>query len=197
MDWPIEPGEYEVVDPKNSVAVVTMADDLAIDKTSLAVVGKVRTENLGVERIIVNTISNPNIRYVVVCGREIKGHKSGDALINVWKSGIDRNKRIVSAKGALPVIQNLPKKFVERFKEQVEIIDLLNEVDKEKIDGRIASLKTKPSFKGGKLDFKDYAVKEEHIAREIVPTGGGTVFVSQEYGVAVDAESGLVIESGA
>lgn len=197
MDWPIEPGEYEVVDAKNSVAVVTMADELDVSRSPLAIVGKVRTENLGVERIIVNTISNPNIRYLVVCGGEIKGHRSGDALINVWKNGIDRSKRIVGASGALPVIQNLPGKFVDRFKEQIELVDLLGEADKGKIDKRISSLKTKPPFKGSELDFKDYAVKEEHIAREIVPTGGNIVFVSQEYGIGVDAESGLVIESGA
>jgi len=195
MDWPIEPGEYRTYDPRQGVAVVTMADEIDLPEGRLAIAGKVRTENLGLERIVVNVISNPNIRYLVVCGDEIKGHKSGDALISLWKNGVDENKRIIGAEGALPVIQNLPKKFVQRFKEQVEIVNLLDETDRGKIGAEISKLKPKKPFSGEGLDFKDYAVKEEHVAREIVPTGGTTVFVSPEYGIAVDSESGLVINS--
>jgi tetrahydromethanopterin S-methyltransferase subunit A len=196
-DWPIEPGEYEVCDPKKSIAVVTMANDFDLPKDKIAKFGKVRTENLGLERIIVNTISNPCIRYLVLCGEEIKGHKSGASLIALWKNGVDKNRKIIGAPGALPVIQNLPRRFIDRFKEQVEIIDLLGETDSKKIAKTINSLKSKETFKGKKLNFKDYAVKEEHVPKEIVPTGSNIVYVSPEYGVAIDVDSGLVIESGA
>ncbi|MBN2517674.1 MAG: tetrahydromethanopterin S-methyltransferase subunit A [Candidatus Altiarchaeota archaeon] len=197
MEWPIEPGEYEVCDPKKSIAVVTLADDIEVPRDKIAKFGKVRTENLGLERIIVNTISNPCIRYLVICGEEIKGHRSGASLVALWKNGLDKNRKIIGAPGALPVIQNLPRNFVDRFREQVEVVDLIGETDAKRIEKSINSLKKKDAFKGEGLNFKDYAVKEEHIARELVPTGGNVVFVSQEYGVAVDVDSGLVIESGA
>ncbi len=40
----------------------------------------IKTENLGLEKVIANIISNPNIRFILLCGTEVKGHLSGQTL---------------------------------------------------------------------------------------------------------------------
>jgi tetrahydromethanopterin S-methyltransferase subunit A len=37
----------------------------------LAIVGTLHTENLGIERIIRNTLANPNIRFLILCGQDM------------------------------------------------------------------------------------------------------------------------------
>ena len=42
-----------------------------------ALCGPCKTENLGLEKVIANVIANPNIRFMLFCGTEVKGHLSG------------------------------------------------------------------------------------------------------------------------
>jgi tetrahydromethanopterin S-methyltransferase subunit A len=35
---------------------------------------------LGIEKLTANIISNPNIRYLIVTGMEVKGHITGQAI---------------------------------------------------------------------------------------------------------------------
>jgi Tetrahydromethanopterin S-methyltransferase, subunit A len=35
-----------------------------------ALSGMLQTENVGMEKMIYNIVANPNIRYIVLCGRE-------------------------------------------------------------------------------------------------------------------------------
>ncbi len=52
-------------------------------------IGPCKTENLGVEKIVANTISNSNIRFLLLCGMESKGHLPGNTLLALHKNGID------------------------------------------------------------------------------------------------------------
>ncbi|HUL62190.1 MAG TPA: tetrahydromethanopterin S-methyltransferase subunit A, partial [Methanocella sp.] len=85
--WPVVKGEYDVGDPKSDVVVATCGshfNQFPI-KAGAAMQGPFKTENLGIEKIVANIISNPNIRWLIVCGSEVKGHISGDALIALYK----------------------------------------------------------------------------------------------------------------
>src|SRR3989338_2541756 len=74
--WPLVPGEYfafcEGRGDTCPVAVSTLssaklAEDLAsLKPKGLCIVGKLETENIGVDKIIKNTITNPSIRFLVV-----------------------------------------------------------------------------------------------------------------------------------
>jgi len=195
VEWPMEPGEYTVCSETGSISVVTLADEFDLEKENLALYGKLRTENLGIERIIVNTITNPNIRYLIVCGREIRGHNSGQSITSLWQNGLDENKRIIGSKGALPFIQNLPRSFVDRFREQIELVNLIDTDDPKEINKKIRELAKKkiPAFEGEDLDFTSYGVKEEKVERKIVATGENSILVSGEYGIIIDPESGLIV----
>jgi len=88
-NWPVLSGNYSIGNPSSNVAIVTITSKLKFPKELFAIVGEMKTENLGIERVIINTISNANIRYMVVCGKESKGHFAGQTLISIHENGID------------------------------------------------------------------------------------------------------------
>jgi len=96
-------------------------------ESGAALAGTLQTENVGLEKVICNIVSNPNIRYLVVCGPESPGHLVGDAILALAKNGTDNRRRIVGAEAPTPYLFNIPPEFVERFREQVTVIDLINE----------------------------------------------------------------------
>ena len=96
-------------------------------ESGAALSGTLQTENIGLEKVLCNIVSNPNIRYLVVCGPESPGHSVGDAILALERNGLDERKRIVGAEAPTPYLFNLPPGSVERFREQVTVIDLVNE----------------------------------------------------------------------
>lgn len=136
--WPVLSGKYEIGNKSSHVAVATISSRFNLPKDMFALCGEVRTENLGVERVIVNTISNCNIRYIVVCGKESKGHFAGQSIIAIHENGIDENGKIIGSKGAIPFIENIPKEAVDRFRRQIKkVINLIDETDVTKITEKI------------------------------------------------------------
>jgi tetrahydromethanopterin S-methyltransferase subunit A len=71
--WPPLPGDYRVLRYAAPVAVCTLGDsDLAAAVTAeadpqVAITGTLTTENLGIERLVRNTITNPNLRFGALC----------------------------------------------------------------------------------------------------------------------------------
>ncbi|MGB4142063.1 MAG: tetrahydromethanopterin S-methyltransferase subunit A, partial [Candidatus Methanoculleus thermohydrogenotrophicum] len=132
-------------DPQSCVAVVTMGshlDEQAICDAGAAIAGTCMTENLGIEKVIANVISNPNIRFVLCCGTEVKGHLSGQSFIALHQNGVSEG-RIVGAQGAIPFIENLPDEAIKRFQEQVEIVNIMETEDLGTIKAKINELKAK------------------------------------------------------
>jgi len=130
-------GEFTACSPNGCVAVVLLNIQYTPPE-SVAIYGRLKTENIGIEKIVANTISNPHIRFLVVCGDDIRGHRSGSSLLALHKNGIDNNHRIIDAPGAIPYIENLKEDAIKRFQDQLNIVDLLAEKEKEKIDKIIA-----------------------------------------------------------
>jgi tetrahydromethanopterin S-methyltransferase subunit A len=136
--WPVVKGEYDAGDPKSDVAVATCGSHFSMFpiKAGAAIAGPFKTENLGIEKIVANIISNPNIRFLIICGSEVKGHISGDALISLHKYGV-KDGRIINAKGAIPFIENLDANAIKRFQEQVQLVEMVDVEDEAKITAAI------------------------------------------------------------
>ena len=139
--WPPVRGDYRIGDPNAGVAVATLASPLFVLVGShlppyigAAIYGPCKTENLGVEKIVANVISNCNIRFLIITGVESKGHLPGDTLLALHRNGIDEQGRIIGSKGAIPFIQNLPTEAIRRFQRQVELIDCIGLEDMEQIE---------------------------------------------------------------
>ena len=135
--WPIVSGEYVVGNPESCVGVITLGShglEQACIDAGAAIAGPCHTENLGIEKVIANYISNPNIRFMVLCGSEVQGHITGQCFKALWENGIGDDGGIIGAKGAIPFLENVGKDAVERFQRQiVEVIDLIDVEDTGKI----------------------------------------------------------------
>ena len=130
--WPVVKGDYVVGMPESRIAVVTLASTLE-SYLDAAIWGTCKTENLGAEKIIANLISNSNIRYVLVCGSESRGHLAGQTLLALHKNGIDDQGRIIGSDGAIPFIENISKDAIERFQKQVQLMGYIGLIDQDKI----------------------------------------------------------------
>ncbi|MCG7840836.1 MAG: hypothetical protein MIO87_02875 [Methanomassiliicoccales archaeon] len=125
--WPITSGDYVLGNERSPVAVLIIgrgAVDVPLDL--FCIKGILKTENIGLEKVIANIISLPSIRVLIICGREEFGHFPGDAIRSLKENGIDEHHRIIGTKAAIPFLCDLPPEAVERFQEQVEIVDLLD-----------------------------------------------------------------------
>ncbi|RLF05498.1 MAG: tetrahydromethanopterin S-methyltransferase subunit F, partial [Thermoprotei archaeon] len=95
----------------------------------------------GLEKIVVNIISNPNIRFLIVCGIEVTGHVTGGSFKSLHEKGIDpASKKINGAPGAIPYVEHLTVEAVERFQKQVQFIDMIGVEDIEKIKAKVEEL---------------------------------------------------------
>ena len=126
-----------------------------------AITGPHKTENLGIEKIVANVISNPNIRFLLVTGAEVKGHIAGEAIMMLHKNGIKDN-RIVGATGAIPYIENLPDDSIKRFQAQVQIVEMMGTEDEGAIVAKVKELAAKdPGAFAGEPMIIQVGEKEE------------------------------------
>ena len=184
--WPPVRGDYRVGNANAGVAVVTLASPLF--PQGAAIFGPCKTENLGVEKIVANVISNCNIRILLICGVESKGHLPGNTILALHKNGIDEQGRIIGSRGAIPFIQNLPPEAIERFQEQVELIDCIGLED-------IAEIEELISRYSGLCDTypaKPFLVIKRRAAPQKIAFGKGDLFFGA--GVFMDTQAWVVIE---
>lgn len=128
--WPVMEGNYLLGNHTASIAMCTLADtDLPIELKEAkalkhaAIIGSLATENLGIERVIRNINANPNIRFLVLCGRDSRGHKAGQALICLKNNGVNEQNRIIGAQGPRPFLKNVSAQEIEAFRNNVTVVD--------------------------------------------------------------------------
>lgn len=111
-------------------------------RDELAIIGKTFTENLGIEKVVQNIVSNPSIRFLILCGYE-SPHRVGQSFIALKRAGVDSEHHIVGSLGRIPVLKNLNHEQISRFREQVEIVDLIGEQRIERIMATVAELNSR------------------------------------------------------
>ncbi len=135
--WPHNPGSYELRDPSCPVAFVCPSQSQELQNKAInwgaAISGPCVTPDRGVEIMIANIVGNPNIRYLVLGGKD-SGHLSGDVIYSLWRWGIDKKTRRVKRTNCPtnPYLRNLPLEVIERFRKQVTVLNLLK-VENEEI----------------------------------------------------------------
>ena len=147
--WPPLPGDYQVLRYGAPVAVCALNSPELVAPLAraahgdLSLVGTLRTENLGIERVIRNVLANPNIRFLVLSGQDTRqpiGHLPGQSLASLFQNGLDERGRIVGAQGRRPVLKNVSSDQVSAFLRQVELSNLIGETSVERIANRIGEL---------------------------------------------------------
>ena len=133
------PEEVYFGNKNSSIAVCTLSSIDLLKKLAnpqflenVAIVGRLLSENKGIESLVRYVNENQNITSIVLCGKEVWGHKAGHSLIQLHKNGIDNDGRILDSISPDPIV-NLSKLEIEKFQSQIEIIEMIGETNPEKI----------------------------------------------------------------
>jgi tetrahydromethanopterin S-methyltransferase subunit A len=182
--WPLVKGDFISGDANSAVAVVTMGshlDEKGICDAGAAMCGSCKTENLGLEKVIANIVANPNIRFMLCCGTEVKGHLAGQTMIALHKGGV-KEGRVVGAEGAIPFIENLNDDAIKRFQEQIECVNIMEAEDLNTIKAKMDELKARdPGAFGADamvVEVKEAAGGVEEAGGEVAPLSGEVALIT-------------------
>lgn len=154
-EYPPEEGHYLRGNDYSPVAVVVMHNApreegketppeieqlvrVAIENGA-ALAGTLQTANIGLEKLVANIVADTNIRYLILCGREVEGHKAGGALIALIKNDVDAKRIIIGTSAPTAYLFNIPLRVIERFRKQITLINLLNVIDLETVKKAVRS----------------------------------------------------------
>jgi tetrahydromethanopterin S-methyltransferase subunit A len=154
--WPSVPGEYyafcngsDCPVAVSTLASVELAEEIAGKRPEgLCIIGKTETENIGIDKVIKNTVTNPTIRFLLLVGKDPEGHHSGKTLFSLWQNGVDENMKVVGSPGRHPILKNVSLSEVESFRKQVQVINMIGCEDTKIIINKMAELSKKlPSIR--------------------------------------------------
>ena len=180
-DYPPEDGRYVRGNDASPVAVAIIlnhdADKIPPEieilvrtgiESGAALSGTIQTENIGFEKVVCNIVANPNIRYIIIGGPESEGHLTGEALKALIQNGVDEKMRIRDTSAPHPFLYNLPMEFIDRFQNQLSVIDLQFEGNPELIRKAVWSCyqENAVEFRGYSL-FDPGAIPEQPLSGKI------------------------------
>jgi tetrahydromethanopterin S-methyltransferase subunit A len=112
----------------------------------ILIAGRLLTENKGIDAIIRFTIKNPELNYLILCGKEVRGHNAGQAILALHRHGVNDKGIIVRAIGPSPFL-NSSQEEIELFRKQVIIFDLIGIDNIQEIKTSLSSMtKDDPTF---------------------------------------------------
>ena len=125
--------------PRSSLAICTLSSiDLLKEilnsnlLSKVALVGRLFSENKGIDSLVRYVISNKNLETILLCGKDTPGHRPGHSLLNLYKNGIDNQGRIIGSSSPDPIL-TITKSEVLKFQNQVKLIDEIGETSISKI----------------------------------------------------------------
>ncbi len=129
--------------PNSSIAVCTLSSiDLLKELANseilnhISIVGKLLSENKGIDSIIKYVNKNQKINIIIVCGKEVWGHKAGHSLFQLHKNGIDKNYRIINSTSPDPYL-TVSKTHIQYFQNNITLVNLIAETDFATISDKI------------------------------------------------------------
>ena len=99
---------------------------------NVAIAGRLFTENKGIDSMIKHVNENKKIKTIIVCGKEVWGHKSGHSLFELHKNGIDNDKRIINSTSPEPFL-TVSNSEIQYFQKEITLVNLINETNIESI----------------------------------------------------------------
>ena len=127
----------------SSTAVCTLSSIDLLRKISnsdlmndISIVGRLLSENKGIDSLIQHVNQNKKIDKIIVCGKEVWGHKAGHSLFQLHQNGIDNNNRIIGSKSPDPIL-SVKHSEISYFQKEVKLINLIGETNPRKISQHI------------------------------------------------------------
>lgn len=106
-----------------------------------------------------NVVANPAIRHLILCGRDSRGHRAGQAIIALKEDGVDASNRIVGAKGPRPSLKNLSLDEIGAFRGGVTVVDEIDTKDPKRIAEVARHLGALPSGEAVRVAPRVHQVK--------------------------------------
>ena len=138
------PDEYFYGNSNSSIAICTLSSMDLLKKFSnspilnnFSIVGRLLSENKGIDSIIEYINKNQKITTIIVCGKEVWGHKSGHSLFLLHENGIDKNNRIINSTSPNPFL-TVSKSKIQYFQNNITLVNLINETNYEIILEKIS-----------------------------------------------------------
>ena len=129
--------------PNLSIAVCTLSSidllkQFANSKilNHISIVGRLLSENKGIDSIIKHVNKNQKITTIIVCGKEVWGHKAGHSLFQLHKNGVDKNNKIIYSISPDPYL-TVSKSEIQYFQNNITLVNLINETNFETILDKI------------------------------------------------------------
>lgn len=128
----------------STLASPELADQIAADQPKgVSIVGKTETENIGIEKIIINALAVPTIKFLILCGKESEGHQSGNTLLSLAAHGVDAKMRVIGSKGRKPVLSNITIEEIDAFRSRIEVVDMIGCQETHEILKKVQELQEK------------------------------------------------------
>ena len=92
----------------------------------IAVAGRLLSENKGIDSMLDYLSKHQKITTLIICGKEVWGHKAGHSLVELYKNGLDDTNRIINSNSPDPYITS-SKSQVEHFQTCIHLVNLIDD----------------------------------------------------------------------
>jgi tetrahydromethanopterin S-methyltransferase subunit A len=137
------PEEFYVGNLNSSICICTLSSIKLLKEIKnseiinrVAIVGRLFTENKGIDSIIKYVNQNKKIKTIIVCGKEVWGHKSGHSLFKLYENGVDDNNRIINSTSPDPFL-TVSESEIKYFQKEITLVNLIDETNVELIINKI------------------------------------------------------------
>jgi len=131
---------------KSSITICTLSSMKLLKEISrsslmsqVVLVGRLLSENKGIDSLIKHVISKKTIKTILICGKDTMGHRPGHSLVKLYENGVDSSGRIINSSSPDPVLTT-PKPEIQNFRKQITIINKIGETNISEIRQSIDSL---------------------------------------------------------
>lgn len=129
----------------SSISLCTLSSMGLLDAVSnshlikhLSIAGRLLSENKGIDEIIQYFNRHPDTQHLIVCGKDVRGHYPGEALISLHRYGVDSCGKIILTKASRPFL-NSSINEINNFR-KIKIYDLRGCCDIDEISSLVYSL---------------------------------------------------------
>lgn len=105
----------------------------------IVIAGRLLSENKGIDLIIKFINKNEKLRYLVICGKDVNGHLTGQALLSLKKDGVNEQNRIIGAKGRYPILSSSLEE-IDNFRNKIDLVNQIGLTDLKKIKTIVFSI---------------------------------------------------------
>ena len=131
------PEESYLGNSDSSIAICTLSSMDLLKKISnsellnhIFIAGRLLSENKGIDSIIKYLNQNKKVKTLIICGKEVWGHKAGHSLIKLHENGINEHGRIIHSISPDPFLTST-KSEINYFQNEINLVNIINETNLE------------------------------------------------------------------